>query len=145
MGSFEDARSAFQRADYSLAARLFRPFAEQGLASAQNDLGVMYLDGKGVLQDAREAVKWFRKAAEQGDAGAQNNLGLMYEYGYGVLQDFIRAHMWFNIAGSALSVDEGKKAVKNRDTVAKRMTAAQIGKAQEMARRCQDTKFKECD
>ena len=131
--------------DAQEAVEWYRKASEQGDAEAQYSLGLMYAEGQSVPQDYEEAVKWFRKAAEQGDAGAQNNLGLMYEYGYGVLQDFILAHMWFNIAGSALSVDEGKKAVKNRDTVAKRMTAAQIGKAQEMARRCQDTKFKECD
>jgi hypothetical protein len=31
-----------------------------------------------------------------------------------------------------------------RDRLALQMTAAQIEKAQEMARRCQESKFKEC-
>ena len=38
-----------------------------------------------------------------------------------------------------------KATVKNRDRAALQMTAVQIEKAQEMARRCQATKFKECD
>jgi len=53
--------------------------------------------------------------------------------------------MWNNVAAAALSGEEGKAAMTNRDDVASCMTPAQIGQAQEMARRCQDTKFKECD
>ena len=143
-GPREDADSALQRGDYTLAARLLRPIAEQGDASAQFNLGLMYAKGKGVPQDYPAALKWFRKAAEQGNAAAQNSLGLMYEKGQGVPQDFVRAHMWYNVGASALSGDAGKISMRNRDDVASKMTAAQIGKAQEMARRCQESKFKEC-
>ena len=144
-GPREDADSALQRGDYTLAARLLRPLAEQGDASAQFNLGLMYAKGKGVPQDAQEALKWWRKAAEQGNASAQSNLGSTYEFGVGVPQDFVRAHMWFNVSVAASSGDIRKTGMKGRDRVASQMTAAQIGKAQEMARRCQETKFKECD
>jgi hypothetical protein len=143
--SLEDAEFAYERGDYTQAARLFRPFAEQGVASAQFNLGVMYAKGQGVPQDYPAALKWFQKAAEQGDPSAQNNLGLMYERGRGVRQDFILAHMWSSIAAAALNGDEGKAAIKRRDYVASHMTAAQIEKAEEMARRCQETKFKMCE
>ena len=143
--SLEDAEFAYERGDYTQAARLFRPLAEQGVASAQYSLGMMYAKGQGVPQDYQAALKWFQKAAEQGDASAQNNLGLMYERGRGVRQDFILAHMWSSIAAAALNGDEGKTAMKRRDYVASHMTAAQIEKAQEMARRCQETKFKKCE
>ena len=119
--------------------------AEQGYAVAQNNLGQMYDNGQGVRQDYQEALKWYRRAAEQGIASAQNNLGLMYENGRGVRRDFIRAHMWYTVAAAALSGDDGKAAMKRRDHVASQMTAAQIEKAQEMARRCQESKFKACD
>ena len=143
--SNEDAVSAYNHRDFALAERLLRPLAEQGDAQSQFYLGVMYYRGQGVPQDYQEALKWYRKAAEQGDAQAQSNLGLMYDKGQGVPQDFVRAHMWYFVATEALSGDEGKTAMKNRDEVALRMTAAQIGKALAMARRCQKTKFKECD
>jgi TPR repeat protein len=143
--SLEEAEFAYDRGEYTLAARLYRPFAEQGVASAQFSLGVMYAKGQGVPQDYQAALKWFHKAAEQGDAAAQNYLGLMYERGRGARQDFILAHMWSSIAAAALNGDEGKAALKRRDSVASHMTAAQIERAQEMARRCQETKFKECD
>ena len=143
--SNEEAKSAYGRGDYALAAQLFRSRAEQGNARAQNNLGGMYTQGRGVSQDYQEALKWYRRAAEQGIASAQNNLGLMYENGRGVRRDLIRAHMWYNVAAPALSGDEGKAAMKRRDRVALDMTAAQIEKAQEMALRCQRSKFKECD
>ena len=75
------------RRDDAEAVRWYRLAAEQGDASAQLDLGVMYATGEGVPQDAAEAVRWFRLAAEQGDASAQFNLGVRYDTGEGVPQD----------------------------------------------------------
>ena len=42
----------------------------QGAASAQYNLGFMYLNGQGVPQNYAEAAKWYRKAAVQGDVDA---------------------------------------------------------------------------
>ena len=75
----------------------YRLAAEQGYASAQFNLGVMYLNGRGgegVPQDDAEAVKWYRLAAEQGYASAQFNLGVMYLNGRGVPQDDAEAVKW---------------------------------------------------
>jgi TPR repeat protein len=105
----------------------------------------MYHGGHGVPQDYQEALKWYRKAAEQGNTHAQNSLGRMYANGKGVPQDFVRDHMWYTFAAAALSGDDGKNAMRTLDSVAAQMTAEQIEKAQEMARHCQDTTFKECD
>ncbi len=114
---------------------LYRRAAEQGDASAQNNLGHMYRTGQGVAQDYAEAVKWWRKAAEQGDAKAQYNLGHMYSYGLGVPQDQVQAHMWFNLAAFRFPLGEDRDlAVKNRDIVAKRMTPVQISEAHKLAR-----------
>ena len=72
--------------------------AEQGDAEAQNNLGVMYCEGKGVPEDNAEAFKWFRKAAEQGHDSAQYNLGQMYREGEGVPQDDVEAAKWYRKA-----------------------------------------------
>ena len=61
--------------NYVQAARWYRKAAEQGLAAAQYNLGVMYAEGNGVPQDYAEAVKWNSRAAEQGAAIAQGPLG----------------------------------------------------------------------
>lgn len=65
--------------------------AEQGDAEAQNELGVMYFEGKIVEQDYGKAAKWFLKAAEQGNANAQRYLGYMHYHGNGVEQDYEKA------------------------------------------------------
>ena len=101
----------------------------------------MYEYGQGVTQDYKEAVKWYRLAADQGNADAQLNLGSMHANGQGVTQDYARAHMWLNISASS----GHKNAEANRNIVAKKMTQKQIEKAQEMARRCQSSNFKNCD
>ena len=72
--------------------------AEQGDATAQVNLGLMYEYGLGVAQDYYEAVKWYRLAAEQGEAIAQYNLGYMYEYGRGVPQDDYEAVKWYRLS-----------------------------------------------
>ena len=58
----------------------------------------------------------------------------------GVLQDTIAAHMWFNIAAA----DGLKHAAKNRDIVADMLSSADIIKAQQMAKRCMSSGFKDC-
>ena len=72
--------------------------AEQGLAGAQYNLGVMYANGEGMPENDIKAVRWFHKAAEQGDADAQYNLGLMYDRGEGVPEDDAEAVRWFHKA-----------------------------------------------
>ncbi|HWV45095.1 MAG TPA: tetratricopeptide repeat protein [Nitrospira sp.] len=143
--SLEEAEFAYERGDYTQAARFFSPLAEQGVASAQFYLGLMYEKGRGVRQDYSAALGWFRKAAAQGYAGPQNNLGLMYERGRGVRKDSVRALMWYTVAVAMLNGDEGRTAVKRLDHLTSQMTAAQIEQAQEMARRCQQSQFKECE
>jgi hypothetical protein len=131
--------------DYQEAVKWYRLAAAQGHAPAQSSLGTAYEKGQGVPQDYQEAVKWYRLAAPQGNPLAQINLGVMYANGTGVRQDFVRAHMWFSLAAAAMSGDSGDTATKNRDRIASKITAEQIAAAQEMARRCQESKLKNCD
>jgi TPR repeat protein len=78
-----------------LDATELRPLAEQGVANAQYNLGLMYAQGKGVPENNAEAVRWFRLAAAQGVAFAQYNLGLMYAQGKGVPQNYAEAARWW--------------------------------------------------
>ena len=136
-GDFEDGVEAYRNGDYAVAHRLWLPLADQGLADAQNNLAVMYANGRGVTQDYAAAMRWYRLAADQGDAAAQFNLGAMYATGEGVPQDYVQAHTWFNLAASRFSPtakENRENAVKNRDITASRMTPAQIAEAQKQAR-----------
>jgi uncharacterized protein len=126
--------------DYKTAVKWYTRAAEQGDASAQFNLALMYDNGQGVPQDYKTAVKWYTRAAEQGNASAQNNLASMYFNGQGVVQDNIYAHMWFNIAASL----GDETASGNREIVAKKMTPADISKAQQLARECVAKNYKGC-
>ncbi len=127
---FQAGVNAYERGDYETALKEFRPLAEQGYASAQYNLGVMYDNGLGVPQDYREAAKWYRFAAEQGKVKAQSNLASMYHFGQGVLKDDVLAHKWADLAAS----QGGENAVKIRDVVATSMTPQQLAEAQRLAR-----------
>ena len=96
--TFDEAVAAYDRGDYATAVRGFLVHAEQGDATAQYKLGVMYNYGEGVPEDDAEAVRWYRLAAEQGHASAQYNLGVMYDYGEGVLKDEAEAVRWYRLA-----------------------------------------------
>ena len=59
---FQAGVAAYDRGDYATALREFRVLAEQGDATAQFDLGLMYKIGQGVPQDYAEAVNWYQPA-----------------------------------------------------------------------------------
>ena len=115
--------------DYQQAAAWFRKAAEQGDATAQRNLGLMYDTGTGVQQDYQQAAAWFRKAAEQGDLTAQRDLGLMYDMGRGVPQNYSLAYSWLSVA-VALGYED---ASKSRDKVAEKLSSSQLAEAQNRA------------
>lgn len=75
-----------------------RGLAEQGDAAAQNELGLVYQQGRGVKPDHAEAIKWYRLAAEQGSADAQNNLGFTYVNSDQAVQDDVEGFKWYRRA-----------------------------------------------
>ena len=120
--------------DDAEAVRWYRLAAAQGNALAQNNLGLMYDDGRGVPEDDAEAVRWYRLAAAQGNASAQFNLGLMCANGRGVPQDNVSAHMWLNLATAQSMGEEREQSATMRDAVAERMTREDLSEAQRRAR-----------
>jgi uncharacterized protein len=112
-GPYEDGLAAYERGDYANALKIYRSLAAEGDSTAQNDLGFMYDEGKGVTKDYTEALRWYRLAAAQGHATAQKNLGRMYEEGKGAKQDYAEAIKWYRQAaeqGNAFAqIDLGLK------------------------------------
>ena len=52
----------------------YQKAAAQGYATAQNNIGYLYLNGLGVPQSNDKAIEYFTKAAEQGHKGAKTEL-----------------------------------------------------------------------
>src|SRR3972149_1129400 len=96
----DEAMQAARLRNYSKAAKLLKPMAEQGDARAQYQLAGLYRSGRGVPVDLKEAFQWMQKAARQGHAKAQYNLGGMYENGWGVHADKKEALRWYGTAAA---------------------------------------------
>lgn len=129
--------------DYAEAAKWFRMAAEKGNLEAQTTLGILHMEGKGILQDYAEAVNWFRMAAEKGHAKSQLNLAFLYETGRGVDKNYMFAHMWYNIAAA-----NGSSEALAKRTILEQSNA--IGgqgllNAQALAKVCMTSGYKKCD
>ncbi|MEX5897420.1 tetratricopeptide repeat protein [Proteus vulgaris] len=55
---------------------------------AQNNLGLLYLDGLGTKQDYEKAMEWYLKAVSNGHIKTNNNIAYSYQHGLGVEQDY---------------------------------------------------------
>jgi TPR repeat protein len=109
--------------DNEQAFRWFRASADHGVAKAQNMIGNIYSEGRGVPQDSAQALSWYRKSAEQGLPEAQTSLGVMYDIGEGVAKNSEQADAWFRKAAEqgfapgqydlALAYEEGKGVPQN--------------------------------
>ncbi len=87
LADFQAGLDAYERGDYHTAMKEWRPLANQGDASAQYHLGVLYERAQGIPRDYQEALRLHRLAAEQGHAQAQFDLGRMYADSPGVSRD----------------------------------------------------------
>lgn len=131
--------------NYAEAFKWSAKAAEQGHPQGQFNLGAFYANGLGVPRDYTKAAFWTRNAAEQGDAASQFNLAVLYAEGLGVPRDDVEALMWLLLAplqfkDPAISMpargapDIASQAEAARDSLAARMSPAQIAEAQRRAR-----------
>ena len=63
----------YNEGSYDLAFRYYEQAAKLGWQKAQQNIGWMYSNGKGVEQDYKQSFHWYDKAARQGNSCAQNN------------------------------------------------------------------------
>ena len=87
--------TAYDRADYRTALKVWLDQAEKGDAAAQTYVGEIYEKGLGVPPDYAAAAQWYRRAADAGYARAAINLGYLYENGLGVSRDPVQALNWY--------------------------------------------------
>ena len=90
--------------DPARAAAMLLAAARADHPAAQAWLGQLYLDGRGVAADGREARYWFQRAAQADVAMAMNMLGRCHENGWGGAVDFPLARVWYRRA-AALDLD----------------------------------------
>jgi TPR repeat protein len=90
--------TALKQQEFNVAFTRCKPLAEQGNASIQYKLGLMYEEGKGVEKDLAMALQWLQRAAEQNFSKAQLLIGRKYYTGAGVPRDLTKAAEWYRLA-----------------------------------------------
>lgn len=86
--------------NYQRAAFWFEQAAENGIANAAYNLGVLHHQGLGFAPDVDKALRWYKDAASKGHPEAQYNLGIAYIEGIGVPYDPIAASKYFENAAN---------------------------------------------
>ena len=78
----------------------------------------------------------YLQAAEQGDANAQVSLGVRYLRGpgQGRPQDYIEAYKWLDLGARKLPGVQREEVVMERNLAERRMTPAELMRAQQMVR-----------
>lgn len=89
------------KADFARAAQWFEEAANNGVANARYNLGVLYHQGLGVTQDTGKALNWYKAAAAQKHPEAQYNLGIAYIEGVGTAYSPDKAAANFESAARA--------------------------------------------
>jgi len=130
LADFAAGKAAYDKGDYAAAAKEWEQEGNAGNAAAQYNLGMLYVDGKGVPQDYNEAAVWFRRAADQGYTKAQHNLGAMLGSGQGVKRDYEQAYVWMSLCAAA--GDAGCES--QRDQLAEKLSKSKLARAQRRAR-----------
>ena len=138
------AAGAYERKDMATAVRIWKVWAGKGNPEAETLLGAMYWSGEGVQRDQKEAARLYLRAANQGYARAQNDIGFMLAFGEGVPpRDDVEAYKWFTLAitrYTAKNQDRLDQAIKDKATLAKRMTTAQVAEAERRVKLWKPTK-----
>lgn len=86
--------------NFEKAAFWFREAAEQNIANARYNLGVLNHQGLGTERDLDRALYWYREAAKLGHAEAQYNLGIAHIEGIGTNYDPRLAAAFFERAAN---------------------------------------------
>lgn len=93
--------------DFSKAMEYYKRAVELGNVDAMNNIGDMYVNGKGVQINIPVAIQWFMRALDKNPkyGMAAYNLGIIYLNGNGVKINYQLAYNYFNIA---IKFGEGK-------------------------------------
>ncbi len=130
--------SWYKQRNYDIAAKFWKPLAEEGDCDAQYAMGLLYFEGTGVGKSYGEAVDLWNKSADQGQAQAQISLGVIYsrisipytsldcKRGCGEEKDLVAAYKWFGIAREIGSPHEMRVAGDSLNRIIPDMTPEQI-------------------
>ena len=113
-----------------------------GFLGSANALAGPWEDGMVAYNrgDYVPAIRLFRPLAEAGNQ-AQTQIGTMYRKGEGMPSSPTRAFMWFSVAAKR---GDAKAKAGLRD-VSRKMSAAEMSQAQQMAQACEASNYRSCE
>ena len=80
--------------------KLFRAAAAQNHPQGLTAVGLLYLQGRGVGPDPREAIAWLKRGANAGDPDAMLQLGRLYWEGQQVPKSIPEGTAWLQRAAA---------------------------------------------
>ncbi|WP_445116583.1 tetratricopeptide repeat protein [Acinetobacter sp. WZC-1] len=117
--------------DLKQAFTWYKAAADQGISSAQLNVGRMYADGLGTSKNETLARQYFEKAASHGDNRASFNLAVMEEQ----KKNYMGAYQWYELStrdgmldNKVINMSESKKTA-----LAANLTPEQIRTARDRA------------
>lgn len=119
--------------DVQEAKRWFEKAAAQGVVKAKGELGHLYLEGVGVLQDFDKARSLLEEAAADGNAKAQFDLARMWQNGWGGEKNASMAYAYYEFAAQK----DFKPAIKARDSLLAMLSPAQVTESQALLEKLQ--------
>lgn len=115
--------TAWDRANYQTALRVWLPAAEEGDPEAMNYVGEIFERGLGAEPNLEIARFWYERAASAGYKPAQVNLAVLYDTGRGVDRDPVAAINWYRrawgVPNEELLISTEKVASERADNAAK--------------------------
>lgn len=102
----------YEKGYCGIATYSWLPEAQRGVAAAQNNMGLIWLEGcpdASIPLNPEEAYNWFILAAQNGEPIAMLNLGDLHKNGVGVEQSTEKAIVWYNLAAR-----QGNRAAQSR-------------------------------
>lgn len=101
----------FQKGQYELALKIWKPMAEQGNGDAALGMAILHENGLGVPRNIKKSTRWYEIAADKDIPEAQHDLGIKYFTGSGVKKNNEKAfQLWKAAAEAGLGDAQSKLA-----------------------------------
>ena len=146
--NYSDALAVYKSGQASIALKMFTRLADQDDLEAQCMLSSIYTHGDvGISSNPKLAFKWAYAAATNESLGSiynkargQYHVGYSYAFGSGATLDYSLAYVWMAVAMS----NDAYGAESMLAWLSHKLSAADISKAQAMARECMSSGYKKC-
>ena len=125
---------------------LIKKLADKGNADAQEVVGENLYLGHGQARNYSESFNYLLKSAIQGNAKAAEWVANYYAWiGVAVQPNPIKAYAWYSISYSQDDDGDNEMLKLNEKEFEMKLTSTQLIEAQQLAKKCQESNFQDCN